>query len=120
MQNIRKIRFTTKEGDEVYFNENGDPAAKYEIMNWQPNENGIVDFVRVGLYDASLPADKQLTLQNKSLVWAQNSQKVSFNVIIGFVNGNLFRLSTVKQLSPPLRYHVITVIANGSFLVFSF
>ncbi|XP_030259325.1 extracellular calcium-sensing receptor-like [Sparus aurata] len=80
LQNIRKIRLTTKEGDEVYFNENGDPAAKYEIMNWQPNENGIVDFVRVGLYDASLPTDKQLTLQNKSLVWAQNSQKVPLSV----------------------------------------
>uniref|UniRef100_A0A671U6T9 G-protein coupled receptors family 3 profile domain-containing protein n=1 Tax=Sparus aurata TaxID=8175 RepID=A0A671U6T9_SPAAU len=64
----------------IYFNENGDPAAKYEIMNWQPNENGIVDFVRVGLYDASLPTDKQLTLQNKSLVWAQNSQKVPLSV----------------------------------------
>uniref|UniRef100_A0A671U6K4 G-protein coupled receptors family 3 profile domain-containing protein n=1 Tax=Sparus aurata TaxID=8175 RepID=A0A671U6K4_SPAAU len=55
---------------EVYFNENGDPAAKYEIINWQPTENGIVDFVRVGLYDASLPADTQLNLQNKSLFWA--------------------------------------------------
>uniref|UniRef100_A0A7N6BAW9 G-protein coupled receptors family 3 profile domain-containing protein n=1 Tax=Anabas testudineus TaxID=64144 RepID=A0A7N6BAW9_ANATE len=44
--------------DEVYFNENGDPPAKYEIINWQPTKNGVVDFVTVGLYDASLPADK--------------------------------------------------------------
>lgn len=70
------IHFKTKEGDEVYFNENGDPPAKYEIINWQPTENGIVDFVTVGLYDASLPADKQLKLQNKTLVWAQNSEQV--------------------------------------------
>uniref|UniRef100_A0A8C4DSQ7 G-protein coupled receptors family 3 profile domain-containing protein n=1 Tax=Dicentrarchus labrax TaxID=13489 RepID=A0A8C4DSQ7_DICLA len=76
LQHIRKIHFKTKEGDEVYFNENGDPAAKYEIINWQPTENGIVDFVTVGLYDTSLPADKQLNLQNKSLIWTQNSQQV--------------------------------------------
>lgn len=76
LQQIQKIRFKTKEGDEVYFNENGDPPAKYEIINWQPKENGMVEFVVVGLYDASLPEDKQLTLQNKSLIWAQNSQKV--------------------------------------------
>uniref|UniRef100_A0A8C4E961 G-protein coupled receptors family 3 profile domain-containing protein n=1 Tax=Dicentrarchus labrax TaxID=13489 RepID=A0A8C4E961_DICLA len=77
---IKKIEFQTKEGDEVYFNEYGDPAAKYEIINWQPTENGIVDFVTVGLYDASLPADKQLNLQNKSLIWAQNSQQVPVSV----------------------------------------
>uniref|UniRef100_A0A8C9Z388 Extracellular calcium-sensing receptor-like n=1 Tax=Sander lucioperca TaxID=283035 RepID=A0A8C9Z388_SANLU len=64
LQHIKNIQFKTKEGDEVYFDENGDPAAKYEIINWQPTEHGIVDFVTVGLYDASLPADKQLNLQN--------------------------------------------------------
>ncbi|XP_073350651.1 extracellular calcium-sensing receptor-like [Pagrus major] len=80
LQHIKNIRFTTKEGDEVYFDENGDPAAKYDIINWQPAENGIVDFVTVGLYDASLPADKQLNLQNKSLIWAQNSQQVPLSV----------------------------------------
>uniref|UniRef100_A0A7N9AVE6 Extracellular calcium-sensing receptor-like n=1 Tax=Mastacembelus armatus TaxID=205130 RepID=A0A7N9AVE6_9TELE len=68
LQEIKTIHFKTKEGDEVYFNQNGDPAAKYDIINWQPTENGIVDFVTVGLYDASLPADKQLKLQNNSLV----------------------------------------------------
>ncbi|KAL7400736.1 hypothetical protein ABVT39_016945 [Epinephelus coioides] len=75
LQYIKRIHFKTKEGEEVYFNENGDPAAKYEIINWQPTENGIVDFVTVGFYDASLPADKQLNLQNKSLIWANNSQQ---------------------------------------------
>ncbi|XP_033487580.2 extracellular calcium-sensing receptor-like [Epinephelus lanceolatus] len=80
LQHIKIIHFKTKEGDEVYFNENGDPAAKYEIINWQPTENGIVDFVTVGFYDASLPADKQLNLQNKSLIWANNSQQVPVSV----------------------------------------
>uniref|UniRef100_A0A3Q3J217 G-protein coupled receptors family 3 profile domain-containing protein n=2 Tax=Monopterus albus TaxID=43700 RepID=A0A3Q3J217_MONAL len=80
LQHIRKVHFKTKEGDEVYFDENGDPAAKYEIINWQPTENGIVDFVTVGLYDASLPADKQLSLQLESLMWAQNSKQVPLSV----------------------------------------
>ncbi|XP_078102129.1 extracellular calcium-sensing receptor-like [Sander vitreus] len=80
LQQIKMIQFKTKEGDEVYFNENGDPAAKYEIINWQPTEHGIVDFVTVGLYDASLPADEQLNLQNKSVIWAQNSQQVPLSV----------------------------------------
>ncbi|XP_059187289.1 extracellular calcium-sensing receptor-like [Centropristis striata] len=80
LQHTKKAHFQTKEGDEVYFNENGDPAAKYEIINWQPTENGIVDFVTVGFHDASLPADKQLILQNISLIWAQNSEQVPLSV----------------------------------------
>ncbi|XP_029301842.1 extracellular calcium-sensing receptor-like [Cottoperca gobio] len=80
LQHIKNIQFKTKEGDEVYFNENGDPAAKYEIINWQPTENDIVDFVTVGLHDASLPANKQLYLKKKSITWAQNSQQVPLSV----------------------------------------
>uniref|UniRef100_A0A4W6C6X0 G-protein coupled receptors family 3 profile domain-containing protein n=1 Tax=Lates calcarifer TaxID=8187 RepID=A0A4W6C6X0_LATCA len=80
LQHIKKIQFKTKDGDEVYFNEDGDPAAKYEIINWQPTQNGIVDFVTVGLHDASLPADKQLNLHNKSLIWAKNSKQVPVSV----------------------------------------
>uniref|UniRef100_A0A8C2WLU0 G-protein coupled receptors family 3 profile domain-containing protein n=1 Tax=Cyclopterus lumpus TaxID=8103 RepID=A0A8C2WLU0_CYCLU len=80
LQLLKKIQFKTKEGDEVYFNEDGDPAAKYEIINWQPTEKGIVDFVTVGLHDATLHAGKQLNLQNRSLIWAQNSQQVPLSV----------------------------------------
>uniref|UniRef100_A0A3Q3BK08 Extracellular calcium-sensing receptor-like n=1 Tax=Kryptolebias marmoratus TaxID=37003 RepID=A0A3Q3BK08_KRYMA len=68
------------EGEEVYFNENGDPAAKYEIINWQPEENGIIGFATVGVYDASLPADRQLNLLNKTFIWAQNSIEVPVSV----------------------------------------
>lgn len=60
----------------MYFNENGDPTGTYEIINWQPGENGMVDFVTVGLYDASLPADKKLNLTNSALFWTQNSLEV--------------------------------------------
>ncbi|XP_056905985.1 extracellular calcium-sensing receptor-like [Takifugu flavidus] len=80
LQRIQRSQFKTKEGDEVYFNENGDPPAKYEIINWQPTENGVMDFVTVGLYDASLPADRQLTLQTTTFTWAQNSEQVPVSV----------------------------------------
>ena len=76
LQNIKNIHFKTKEGEEVYFNEYGDPAAKYDIINWQPKKDGSVEFVTIGLYDASLPEDKQLNLDNKTFNWANNSKKV--------------------------------------------
>lgn len=84
MQHIYEIHFKQKNGLEVYFNENGDPAAKYEIINWQPKENSLIDFTYVGIYDASLLEAKQLNLLNKSLSWAQNSKQVNITVI-GFI-----------------------------------
>ncbi|XP_014907984.1 extracellular calcium-sensing receptor-like [Poecilia latipinna] len=80
LQHIQKIHFKTKEGEEVFFNENGDPAAKYEVINWQPRENGIVDFITVGVYDASLPFDEQLKLHNRSILWSQGSKQVPVSV----------------------------------------
>uniref|UniRef100_A0A8C5FWN2 Extracellular calcium-sensing receptor-like n=1 Tax=Gadus morhua TaxID=8049 RepID=A0A8C5FWN2_GADMO len=80
---LKKIRFKTKEGEEVYFNENGDPAAKYDIINWQPKKDGSVEFVTIGLYDASLPEDKQLHLDNLTLTWANNSKQVPISVCSG-------------------------------------
>ncbi|XP_017163573.1 extracellular calcium-sensing receptor-like, partial [Poecilia reticulata] len=79
-QQIKEIYFKTKEGDEVYFNENGDPAAKYEIINWQRRDNGPVEFKVVGLYDASLPEDRQMDVQIESIVWAQNSLMMPVSV----------------------------------------
>ncbi|XP_017280186.1 extracellular calcium-sensing receptor-like [Kryptolebias marmoratus] len=80
LHHIRNIHFKTKDGEEVYFNENGDPAAKYKIINWQPRDNSIVDFVSVGLYDASLPADKKLNLHNKTFIWAGSSKQMPVSV----------------------------------------
>lgn len=77
LQHLKKVRFKTKEGEEVYFDENGDPAAKYELVNWQENSNGHVEFVTVGLYDASLPVEERLILSNVPIVWAHNTQEVS-------------------------------------------
>uniref|UniRef100_A0A8C5HW76 Extracellular calcium-sensing receptor-like n=1 Tax=Gouania willdenowi TaxID=441366 RepID=A0A8C5HW76_GOUWI len=77
LQHLKKVHFKTKDGDEVYFTEEGDPPAKYEIVNWKRRKTDIVDFVTVGLYDASLPVGQQLIVQNDSLLWAQNSHQVN-------------------------------------------
>ena len=76
LQRLKQIIFKTKEGEEVYFNEYGDPAAKYDIINWQPKKDGSVEFVTIGLFDASLPEEKQLHIDNLTLTWANNSKEV--------------------------------------------
>ncbi|KAI4876841.1 hypothetical protein NFI96_016972 [Prochilodus magdalenae] len=79
LEHLKRVRFKTKEGEEVYFDKNGDPVAKYEIINWQT----VVDhyeFVTVGFYDSSFPADSPLSVRMASIVWAQNTHQVPVSV----------------------------------------
>uniref|UniRef100_A0A3B3TXV3 Extracellular calcium-sensing receptor-like n=1 Tax=Poecilia latipinna TaxID=48699 RepID=A0A3B3TXV3_9TELE len=71
LQHLQRIHFKTKEGDEVYFNENGDPPAKYEIINWQRSEDGILNFAAVGLYDASLPSSQSVVFLSLDCIFMQ-------------------------------------------------
>uniref|UniRef100_A0A8C4RXI4 G-protein coupled receptors family 3 profile domain-containing protein n=1 Tax=Erpetoichthys calabaricus TaxID=27687 RepID=A0A8C4RXI4_ERPCA len=54
-------------GDYVNFDINGDPPARYDLVNWQLNVNGIIEFVTIGFYDASLPEGKQFIMNNNSI-----------------------------------------------------
>ena len=69
------MHFKTKEGEEVYYDKNGDPVAKYEIINWQTIEDQH-EFVTVGLYDSSFPAQNRLAVKMASILWAQNTNQV--------------------------------------------
>ncbi|XP_072895188.1 extracellular calcium-sensing receptor-like [Hemitrygon akajei] len=67
---LRTVNFTTKVGETVYFDENGDPVPRYEFVNLQANLNGSVDIVNVGYYDGSAPAGHELTLNVEKIRWS--------------------------------------------------
>ncbi|XP_060780464.1 extracellular calcium-sensing receptor-like [Neoarius graeffei] len=77
---LKKIHFTTKTGEDVFFDENGDPAARYDVLNWQQGKDGKTVIVKVGFYDASLQTHLQLSFNNKSIVWAHNKPQVPVSV----------------------------------------
>lgn len=70
------MRFKTGEGEEVYFDTNGDPAAKYEVINWQTSKEHQHEFVTVGLYDSTFSVHDRLNVNMTSILWAQNTNKV--------------------------------------------
>ncbi|XP_041120304.1 extracellular calcium-sensing receptor-like [Polyodon spathula] len=70
LHNLKSVNFTTKSGESVYFDDNGDPIARYELVNWQRTKETSVKFVTVGYYDASLPAGQQFAMNAVSIVWA--------------------------------------------------
>lgn len=70
--------------DEIKFDENGDPAAMYELVNWQLRPNGEVKFVTVGKFEGMTPTTTQkLQLQEENILWTGNQTKVedSLNII---------------------------------------
>ncbi|XP_060780463.1 extracellular calcium-sensing receptor-like [Neoarius graeffei] len=77
---LKKIHFTTTTGEDVFFDENGDPAARYDVLNWQQGKDGKTVIVKVGFYDASLQTHLQLSFNNKSIVWAHNKAQVPVSV----------------------------------------
>ncbi|XP_064159086.1 extracellular calcium-sensing receptor-like [Anguilla rostrata] len=77
---MKEVHFSTLHGEEVFFDENGDPAAKYELLNWQDGKEGKTEFVTVGVYDASLPLHHQLSLNNFTIVWGKNQEQVPVSV----------------------------------------
>ncbi|XP_038149386.1 extracellular calcium-sensing receptor-like [Cyprinodon tularosa] len=79
---LKHINFTTRNGDIVYFDENGDSIAKYDLMNWQMREDGSVDIVRIGEFDDSYPEGKKLKFNNVKIVWSgyNNAVIVKHNI----------------------------------------
>ncbi|XP_072550967.1 olfactory receptor CH1 [Salminus brasiliensis] len=73
LHSLQTVNFTMPTGERVYFNTNGDPTAKYELVNWQKNAAGDTAFITVGHYDASLPSDEQFVMKPVNIVWAGNN-----------------------------------------------
>ncbi|XP_047191756.1 extracellular calcium-sensing receptor-like isoform X2 [Scophthalmus maximus] len=75
VKHLQRVNFTLWSGERVYFDGNGDPAATYELVNWQKNREGETVFVAVGSYDASLPNGKQFTMNGINITWAAETLK---------------------------------------------
>lgn len=63
-------------GERISFDKNGDPTARYELVNWQKNEAGETSFITVGHYDASRPKEQQFVMNSVDIGWAGESQMV--------------------------------------------
>ncbi|GLD53365.1 extracellular calcium-sensing receptor-like protein [Lates japonicus] len=71
---MKKVNFS-QNGYDVSFDANGDPVARYELVNWQKSKSGSIELVTVGLYDASLPVGQEFHI-NKKLTWVEGSTQL--------------------------------------------
>uniref|UniRef100_A0A8C1HUI5 G-protein coupled receptors family 3 profile domain-containing protein n=1 Tax=Cyprinus carpio carpio TaxID=630221 RepID=A0A8C1HUI5_CYPCA len=67
LEYIRGVQFTIKTGEEISFDASGDPVARYDLVNWQPVQDGSLQFKNVGFYDSSLPSEQHLQVNQEHL-----------------------------------------------------
>ncbi|XP_032888129.1 extracellular calcium-sensing receptor-like [Amblyraja radiata] len=77
---LKEVKFTNRYGDKVYFDENGDPVASYDIMNWQMDANGSVKIVTVGLFDASAAPGQELFIDEDVVIWNNRKKEIPKSV----------------------------------------
>ncbi|XP_028428744.1 extracellular calcium-sensing receptor-like [Perca flavescens] len=75
---LKKVNFS-RNGYDVSFDANGDPVARYELVNWQKSESGSIEMVTVGQYDASLPVGLKFRI-NRKLTWVDGGTQVPVSV----------------------------------------
>ncbi|XP_076853575.1 extracellular calcium-sensing receptor-like [Brachyhypopomus gauderio] len=66
---LKSVNFTTPVGDLVYFDENGDVSASYDIINWHVGPEGKMEFVKVGQFDAAGRQEQGFQLDISKVVW---------------------------------------------------
>ncbi|XP_075434372.1 extracellular calcium-sensing receptor-like [Ascaphus truei] len=77
---VKKVRMRTGSGRELFFNENGDPPAVYDIVNWQLSPEGGIKQVKVGSYDTGAPIGQVFTINASVVHWVSGGKEVPLSV----------------------------------------
>ncbi|KAM9312159.1 extracellular calcium-sensing receptor-like [Gastrophryne carolinensis] len=75
---VQKVQVKLVDGGEVFFDENGDPPALYNIVNWQKGDNGLIKHVKVGSYDTA--SNNTLIINSSAIMWPFSEDQVPSSV----------------------------------------
>ncbi|XP_039619203.1 extracellular calcium-sensing receptor-like [Polypterus senegalus] len=79
LQTLKTVNFTSKSGDNVYFDEEN-TLVKYELVNWQLKDDGNIEFVTAGYYDTSLPLEQRFVMKNSTIIWTGTQRQIPKSV----------------------------------------
>uniref|UniRef100_H2ZS83 G-protein coupled receptors family 3 profile domain-containing protein n=1 Tax=Latimeria chalumnae TaxID=7897 RepID=H2ZS83_LATCH len=77
---MKNVRFKNNAGEEVYFDENGDPPAVYDIINWQLTPDGTLKYIKVGNTDFSADKGREIIMNVSAIAWNGGQSKVPHSV----------------------------------------
>uniref|UniRef100_A0A671PRC4 Extracellular calcium-sensing receptor-like n=1 Tax=Sinocyclocheilus anshuiensis TaxID=1608454 RepID=A0A671PRC4_9TELE len=76
LNSLQSINFTTAGRENVFFDNNGDSPARYELINLQSVNKGKMKVETIGYYDASLPKGQRFSMNNVQVVWREGRHLV--------------------------------------------
>ncbi|XP_072313069.1 extracellular calcium-sensing receptor-like [Eucyclogobius newberryi] len=76
LEHLHYVNFTTNNDARVFFDENGDPASHYDLVNWQIHRNDSAEIVTIGLYRTSSLEGENLQILDSKITWGGGNNKV--------------------------------------------
>ncbi|XP_028818014.1 extracellular calcium-sensing receptor-like [Denticeps clupeoides] len=76
---LQEVSFSIAD-EKINFDEKGNAIPYYDLINWQRDANGQIQFVTVGLYDGTKPHEKELFIQEEGLKWTGDRKEVLVSV----------------------------------------
>ncbi|XP_053546994.1 extracellular calcium-sensing receptor-like [Bombina bombina] len=77
---IKHVHFTNVNGDEVFYDTNGNPPGIYDIINWQVTQGKSSPFVKVGHFNSQSKPEQALFINQSAIIWNEGRKKVPLSV----------------------------------------
>ncbi|XP_073479798.1 extracellular calcium-sensing receptor-like [Aquarana catesbeiana] len=77
---MKNVHVSLSNGNEFYFDENGEPPAVYDIVNWQLSPEGGIRQIKVGSYDSAAAPRQVLTINASLLFWPSKDNQVPLSI----------------------------------------
>lgn len=72
-----QVDYLNSFGDEIKFDQNGDPAAMYDLLIWELSPRGGMEFTTIGKFDETATVgEKKLHIQRHNFSWSGNQTDV--------------------------------------------
>ncbi|XP_078518999.1 vomeronasal type-2 receptor 26-like [Lissotriton helveticus] len=73
---MRDLHFKTTSGDEIYFDDLGDPPTHFHIFNWHYLDWGNYTRIKVGSFHRSPSGEQQLTIDDRAILWHPDFKQI--------------------------------------------
>lgn len=77
---LKRVYFTNRMGEEVFFDGNGNPPTDYDLLNWHRNSDGVIKFVTIGRYNVHQAKENELSINMTAIRWITGDQEIPSSV----------------------------------------